>query len=149
MGVVDDVTTYLTAQGLVGGNTGWPVVRRRMTDAPLTVGGAVPDQLVVVAEDGGPAPELSATSGIGDSAIEDPAVLVTVRAAAWDGDGSRTKAAAILSALHGLRNVQLVAAGTKYLRLRAQTPEPIFTGYDETGRPIHTVSVMLMRFVNG
>lgn len=147
MGVVDDVVAYLTAQGLVGGNTGWPVLRRHMTDQPLTVGGAVPDQLVVVAEDGGTAPEMKASFGIGDAAIEDPAVLVTVRGAAWDGDGTYAKAAGILAALHGLRGVQLVASGTTYLRTRAQTPEPIFAGFDDAGRPRHTLSVMFMRFV--
>lgn len=149
MSAVDDVVAYLTTQGLVGGASGWPVVRRRLTDAPLTVGGPVPDQLVVVAEDGGTAPEMSANQGVGDSALEDPAVLVTVRAAAWDGDSSRIKATAILVALHGLLGVQLVPSGQFYLRLRAQTPEPIFAGFDDIGRPRHTVSIMLMRFVTG
>jgi len=147
MSVVTDVVAYLTAQGIVGGSTGWPIQRRRLDDTPTTPGAAVPDQLVVVQEDGGQAPEIHASAGIGDAAIGDPAVLVTVRGKAWDGDGSLAKAVALHTALHGLRNVQLVTNGTTYLRLRAQTPEPVFAGFDDAGRPRHTFSIMLMRFV--
>ena len=102
------------------------------------------DQAVVVAEDGGPSGEIHTASGMGDSAIQDRGVMVMVRAAAWDGDASRTKAAAILAALHGLRNVQLVSGGTLYYRVRAMTPEAVFAGFDDTGRPRHTIAFRLL-----
>ncbi len=142
MSAVDDVFTYLgpsPGQGLAGGATGWALVRRRMGDPPTFA-----DQAVVVAEDGGPTPEIKAASGIGAAAVQDPGVLVTVRAGAWDGDASKVKAAAILAALHGKLNIQLVSGGTTYYRVRAMTPEPIFAGFDETGRPRHTIAFRLL-----
>jgi len=135
---VDDVFTFIGAGGspLAGGNSGWSLVRRKMGDDPIE------DQVVVVAEDGGVLPEIKANSGIGDAAVKDPGVLVTVRAAQWDGDASKAKAAAILAALHGQRNVTL--GSTVYYRVRALTPEPIFAGFDDTGRPRHTVAFRLL-----
>jgi hypothetical protein len=117
-------------------------VRRRMTDA------AVGDRVVVVTEDGGSLPEI-VDVGIGDSAMMDVGVLLMVRAAQWDGDASFVKAAAVLTALHGLRNVTVGGSGTPmYYRVRARTGEPVFAGYDEKGRPLHTVGVMLLRAVD-
>ena len=142
MSAIDDVFTYLgpsPGQGLAGGVTGWALVRRRMGDPPTFT-----DQAVVVAEDGGRSPEIKAASGIGNAAIQDPGVMVMVRAGAWDGDACKAKAAAILAALHGLRNVQLVVAGITYYRVRAMTPEPVFAGFDETGRPRHTIAFRLL-----
>lgn len=142
MSAVDDVFTYLgpsPGQGLAGGATGWALVRRRMGDPPTFT-----DQAVVVAEDGGPSPEIKATSGIGNAAIQDPGVIVMVRAGAWDGDACKAKAAAIFAALHGKLNIQLVSGGTLYYRVRALTPEPIFAGFDDTGRPRHTVAFRLL-----
>jgi len=139
---VDDVFTYVgpsPGQGLAGGVTGWTLARRRMADPPTFT-----DQAVVISEDGGPPAEIKAGSGIGDSAIQDAGVMVTVRAGAWNGDASKNKAAAILAALHGLRNVQLVSGGTTYHRVRALTPEPVFAGFDEGGRPRHTIAFRLL-----
>jgi hypothetical protein len=101
----------------------------------------------MVSEDGGVSPEIRESAGIGDSALEDPGVMVTVRAKAWDGDASRAKADAILSALHGQRNIVLFAGSDTYLRIRAQTPEPIFAGFDDQGRPLHTISFRMLRLV--
>lgn len=137
MPAVDDVFAYLVAQNLVKGSTGWAALRRKMDDA-------VPDRLVVVGEDGGPAPEMPATVGLGSAALADPGVLVSVRAGAWDSDVSRAKGMAILQALHGLRNVELVSGGALYYGIRAQTPEPVFAGYDDRGRPLHTISFRLL-----
>lgn len=139
MGVVDDVTTFLAAQGLVGGATGWQCFRRRMTDQPAT------DQAVVVSEDGGSSLELKTAEGIGDSALADPGVLVSVRARQWDGDASYAKALAIIEALHSRFSQTLVASGTVYFRVRAMTPDPVFTGYDDQGRPIHTIAFRLLK----
>lgn len=136
MSAVNDVFTYLTAQGIAGGSTEWDLKRRRLMDAPAT------DQLVVLTEDGGRAPEIAETEGIGDSALQDVGVHVLVRAEAWDGDASAAKAQEVLDALHGRRDVQLDQ--TTYLRVRALTPEPVFLGFDEQGRPRHTVALRLL-----
>lgn len=136
---VNDLYLFLEAQGLAGGSTGWDLVRRRMMDEP------VDNQVVVLAEDGGVAPEIKETSGLGDTALEDPAVLVTVRANEWDSDASRAKAGDIMAALHGQRNITV--GQTTYLRIVAQTPEPIFAGFDEKGRPLHTISFRMLGLV--
>jgi len=132
MSVVSDVYAYLEAQGLAGGSTGWTLVRRRLMDAPAE------DQLVAVQEDGGLAPESAASAGIGDSAMQDIGVQVMVRAVPWDGDACAAKAQAIFAALHGQRDITL--GSTLYYRVRALTPEPIFLGFDDRGRPRHTIS---------
>jgi len=136
VGAVSDVFTFLEAQGLAGGSTAWDLLRRRQMDAPTS------NQLVVVSEDGGAAPEIAATSGIGDSALQDPAVQVFVRAGPWDGDAAAAKAQAIFDALHGQRNITVGAHA--YLRVRAMTPEPVFLGFDDQGRPGHTISFALL-----
>lgn len=138
MSAVDDVVAYIgpSGQNLAGGTTGWDLIRRKMGDDPIK------DQVVVVAEDGGPLPEIHAVSGIGDAAVKDLGVLITVRAVQWDGDASKAKAAAVLAALHGQRNVTL--GSTVYYRVRAMTPEPVFAGFDDTGRPRHTVAFRLL-----
>lgn len=142
MSVVDDVMVYIVAQNspaIVGGATGWDIFRRRMTDEPSK------DQVVVVSEDGGPEPEIKTSVGIGNAAVSDAGVLVSVRGKQWDGDSSKNKAFEIWTLLHGKRNIQLVApSGTTYYRIRALTPEPIFAGFDDTGRPRHTVGFRLL-----
>lgn len=133
---IDDLYTYIVAQGLAG-NVSWDCGKRRLTDDSR-----VKDQVVVLTEDGGFTSEMSAPSGIGDAALKDPAVLITVRAGKWDGNTGRAKANDIFSDLHGKRNALIGA--TTYLRVRAQTPEPIFAGFDEQGRPLHTISFLMM-----
>jgi len=135
---VDDVFAFIQLFGLAGLQTGWSLFRRRMADKPTSL-----DRAVVVSEDGGPQPEIKEAAGIGDSALRDVGVMVSVRAGAWDSDASKDKAFAILAALHGLMNA-LVGA-TTYNRVRALTPEPIFAGFDDTGRPRHTIAFRLLR----
>lgn len=132
---VDDVFAYLTAQNLF--QSPWQGVKRRMLDSP--------DAVVVIQEDGGSISEQSSSAGIGDSALKNPGVLVTVRGIAWDGNASFAKAQAIRTALHGLRSISLVASGDIYFGISALTPEPIFVGFDGNGRPIHTISFRLLR----
>jgi hypothetical protein len=111
-----------------------------MADAPAE------NQLVVVTEDGGSEPEISVPAspgGIGDSALHDIGVLVTVRAGPWDGDASAVKAQEIFDALHGQRSITL--GSMPYMRVRARTPEPIFAGFDDNGKPRHTIAFMLLR----
>jgi len=134
---VDDVFAFIQLYGMAGLQTGWGLVKRRQADKPLVL-----DRLVVVTEDGGPGAEIERPFGIGDSARRDVGVIVTVRAAAWDSPATKAKAMAIMAALHGLMNA--VVGATLYNRVRAMTPEPIFTGFDDTGRPRHTVAFRLM-----
>lgn len=131
---VDDVYTHLLDEGLAGGISGWDLYRRRLSDDG--------DRVVVVSEDGGPLVEVATASGIGDGALTDKAVLVTVRADAWDSDAAKAKADAIFAALHGVLHSTIGA--TAYLRVRAQTPEPIFAGFDEQHRPLFTTSFLLL-----
>ncbi len=139
MGVVTDVFTYLEAQGVAGGSTEWALLRRRVMDQEVT------DQLVVVTEDGGGAPEIAESPGIGDSALKDLGVQVLVRGNPWDGDSSLTKAVEVFDTLHGL--LDTLVGATTYLRVKAQTGEPVFVGFDERGRPQHTLSFLLLASV--
>ena len=139
MSVVSDLYTYLEAEGIAGGSTGWDLMRRRETDTPAS------DQLVVLSEDGGPEPEIAEASGIGDSALKDIGVQAMVRAGAWDGDASATKAQAIVTALHGER--EITVGLTTYMRVRARTAEPVFVGFDALGRPRHTVAFLFLELV--
>lgn len=136
MSVVDDLDSFLETQGIAGGSTTWTLLRRRVTDEPAE------DQLVVLTEDGGLSPEISEDEGIGDSALADMGVLVTVRAGAWDGDASFDKAMEIFTALHGQLDVLL--GSNTYMRVRARTAEPVFIGFDDQGRPRHTIAFLLL-----
>lgn len=138
MGAVADVQTYLEDQSLIGSGTGWDSVRRFMHDQQ--------DQIVVLSEDGGPAPEFPASSGLGSAAVSDVGVHLMIRGARRDGDASQSKAQAILDQLHGL--VDQTISGTRYIRIRAMTPEPVFAGWDENERPTHTIAFRLMRDEN-
>lgn len=137
MGVVQDFYDFLEDQGVGNGATGWRLVRRRRHDEY--------DQLIVLEEDGGPPPQMAAARGLGESALMDPAVQITVRAAPWDGDASEAKAQEIWDLLHGLRCT--VIGSTEYMRVVARTSGVIFAGYDERGRPLHTCSYRAMRTV--
>ena len=132
MSVVNDVHAYLA--NAIGGE----IFRRREADLP-----EMGDAITVIYEDGGAPPEMPAAAGIGDSALGEVGVLITCRAGPWDGDASRTRAQACLDALHGLKAVTL--GNTYYLGVRALTTEPVFAGFDATGRPRHTVAFRLLR----
>lgn len=130
MGFVSDVQSYLEAEGIIGGATGWASLRRRVLDDV--------DKIVVFTEDGGSEPEQPAAEGMGDNATVDPSVQVYVRGGPWDGDSGVAKAAAIFDALHGQRDATI--GSSKYIRVQARTSEPIFLGFDERGRPELTIS---------
>lgn len=135
---VSDVYAYLVAQGIAPSST-WDMFTRRLVDQPAK------DQLIVIQEDGGFSPEQPASSGLGDSALAWPGVMVTVRAGAWDADSSFAKAEAIRALLHGKRDLQLSTGGTRYFGISAMTPEPVFAGFDDIGRPMHTISFRLLK----
>lgn len=131
MGIVADFQQYLKDAGIVDGSTDWPSVRRRVHDNS--------DQLVILTEDGGFEPETPAPAGtLGDSAQKEPAVQVRVRAEPWDGDAAHAKAQEVWDALHGQMRVEI--NGNFYARIKAQTPQPIFIGYDDQNRPEFTIS---------
>lgn len=134
MSAVDDVQSRLQAQGLVDGGD-WTSTRRRMHDNA--------EKVVVISEDGGPTPEFPASQGLGSAAEEDVGVQIMVRGEPWDGDQSEARAEAIREDLHGLKGVSL--NGTAYRRVRAMTGEPVFAGFDDQGRPTHTVAFRLLR----
>ena len=136
MSAVDDVYAYLIDQGIAGGSTAWSLARRRLMDAPAE------DQIVVLMEDGGTAPEIPTDEGLGDSALQDAGVHATVRAGAWDSDASVAKAIEIYDALHGLLDTEV--GSTTYMRVRARTAEPVFLDFDDKGRPRHTVAFLLL-----
>jgi hypothetical protein len=89
---------------------------------------------------------MSAVLGVGDSALEDVGIHITVRGDASNSDDSFARANTILRGLHGLRNVEI---GTRtYLAIRAMTPEPVFLGFDETARPRHSIAFRMLRLVD-
>lgn len=137
---VENVASFLEAEGLAGGSTEWILMRRRIMDTPKT------NQLVVVSEDGGPPSEIPAAEGIGDSAMRDSGVIVTVRADPWDGDSSSGKAEEIRDALHGL--IAADVGEQMYHRVRAMTSEPVFAGFDDKNRPLHTIAFRLLSSIN-
>ncbi len=130
---VQDVYDHLRTEEIVDGSTGWQASRRRVHDEQ--------DRIVVITEDGGGAADLPVAEGLGEVAFTDPAVQVLVRAEAWDSDVAKLKAQEIYDDLHGKRG-ELVGS-TTYLRVRAQTSEPLFVGFDETNRPFFTTSFLM------
>jgi hypothetical protein len=139
MGAVLDAQAYLEAEGIIGGSTGWTSLRRRIHDGDGRL-----NKIVAIGEDGGDAAEVKASAGIGDAAIGKPAVLITVRAEEYDGDASSTKAAEIFTALNGLSGT---IGSNDYLVVHARTSEPVFVGYDERERPLHTISFVFMKLL--
>jgi hypothetical protein len=136
MSVVEDFQAYLEDASLIGGQTGWQSVRRRMLDDV--------DRIVCLTEDGGPEPETPAPEGsMGDAALSEPAFQVRVRADRHDSDMAFNMARQINDLLHGLLREQV--NGTWYQRVKAQTTEPVFIGFDERGRPEFTQSFRAVR----
>ena len=137
MGVVADVRTFLVEEGIVDGATDWLSAPRRIHDGS--------DQLVVLTEDGGMRPMVPAPTGtMGGGALKIPAIHITVRAKPWDGDSSMAKAQEIYDALVGKAGT---IGSTHYLVVSAQTADPIFVGFDDKGRPRHTIAFNMMTSV--
>jgi hypothetical protein len=135
MSLVADVQSYLAALDIIDGSSEWPSVRRHAHDDTA--------RLVVLTEDGGGEPETPSPTGIGDSAMMEPAVQVLVRGDPQDSDAAEAKAAEIFVALHGL--LQTEVGTMTYARIKAQTPGPLFIGFDESGRPEFTISFRAVR----
>ena len=137
MSAANDVQTYLAAQNVIDGATGWVSALRRVHDEVTP--------LVVISEDGGRSPDLPAASGVGEAAARDLGVQVRVLGPKWDGDAAMAKAQEVFDALHGL--LSTVLGLQLYLRVRALA-EPTFIGFDETGRPDIVASYRLYRTIN-
>ena len=136
MGAVADLQDLLQSESLVDGATGWVSKRRRETDED--------EDQVILTEDGGGGPEMPADQGIGDEAQGDPAVQVRARGStAWNADATAATVQEIIDAIHG--KLAVTVNGTRYHRIRAQTQEPVFAGYDDDGRPSHTASFLMLR----
>lgn len=124
-----DVQAYLIAQGHVDGSTGWPSTRGALHDES--------DQMVQIATDIGPPPELPASEGLGSAALTHPAALVTVRGKAYKRDAAQAKAAEIHDALNGLLGATL--GSTEYLNVRAAGSQ-FAQVFDDKARPRFSMS---------
>lgn len=104
-----DVQTYLGAQQIIDGQTGWP----------STIGGShdESDRLVVLNPDAGPDPEVPASEGLGSAALEWSVVHIRVRSGLDGRDEAKTKALAIRTALHGLQGTDV--GDTTVMTMRA------------------------------
>lgn len=125
MGMVDDVFTHIenASPAITGSGTGWYLSKRAVTDDHG-------DRIVIVTEIPGRAPETPAPAGtLGDSAFVFPSVQVRVRGRPWKADEARAKIQEIYDILHGV--LREAVGTTIYSRVKANSSEPIFIGYDE------------------
>lgn len=128
--LVNDLQTYLQAQGLVDGDTEWVSTRHQPHDGQ--------DRLVTIAADGGPSPEVGASQGLGSAAARTPGVQVRCRAEAGNGDAAETKAREILDQLAGRTGVTMDE--TYYWGIEAVTSDPLPVGADDNNRPEFSIS---------
>jgi hypothetical protein len=82
---------------------------------------------------------------MGDSALMEPAIQVRVRSGPGQSDAARAKMQEIIDVLHGVLSQTI--GSTHYLRIKAQTSEPAFIGFDVRGRPEFTMSFRALRAV--
>jgi hypothetical protein len=122
--VVSDLFAFLVAspQDIEAG--GWKLVRRGMHDGNA-------HQMIVLTEDGGPAPEIAAADGIGASAWGFSNVQVRVRGNPWDGDSARAKLAEVFDLLDSRPG--LIMNDQRYDMIQATTTEPA-AFMDDKGR---------------
>jgi hypothetical protein len=132
---VRDLQAYLMAEGLIDGSSGWPSSRSGAHDDS--------ERLVVFAPDGGSSPEIPAVSGIGDTAMQDPAVHVTVRGAVGERDEAEEAMEALRFAAHGKTSTSM--GSILYFRVAARS-EPVMY-FDDRNRPNFTVSFRMMSLV--
>ena len=108
--LTDEIKTRLTAEGLVA--TGYTVLRGKMP--------ATPDKVIVLREGGGAGLERF----MGSASIEQPALQVLVRGAAFDYDGPRQVIERIYQAAQGWG--AFAVSGVRYLGLTAlQAPNKL------------------------
>lgn len=122
MPLLDEIGDYLTAQGAVGGSSGWALMK---ADMPAT-----PDKVVSLFETGG-------ARGEPRYPLTRERFQVRVRgaerhAATGAYSAARAKIAAIRALLHGASKLVL---GSTWYNLILELGAPIPIGYDENGRP--------------
>ena len=145
--MVKDVADFIEAEGLAGPGTDWQISHRRLFEGE--------DRMVVVTEDGGLEPEIKTERGIGSGALEEPVVQIRVRGRPWHSDEAAAKLNEIKAALHS--QLHTTIGSGYYLRVKAQTAEPVFIGFDigsgsdqgRKGRPEFTMSFRCLRRVAG
>jgi len=125
MALLDDIGDFLTAQGVVGGATGWTLRLSHLTPTP--------DKVVVVYETPGLAPDQ--TVGLG---AEFPGIQVRARASALDYESLRSK-------LQDIYNVLNNATISGYVYCYAQQSGPLPMGLDENERPGMVWNYQLMK----
>lgn len=124
--LLDEIGTYLTNQGVVGGATGWTLAKAYMPPSP--------DQVVALFETGGFAPELPVD-------LDRPTFQVRVRGTKMDYPGARAKIDQVVTELH---KFQGTLSGVYYVMIAAmQSPMPL--GYDENERPELAVNFRALR----
>lgn len=122
--VLDEMTTYLAAQGV--GTVGTDLFAGLLPDTP--------DACVALLETGGmPAAHTVGGGGAGSAVFERPSIQVICRGAKHDYAAARAKAGTAFTKLDGLANTTL--SGTRYLSIFAAQP-PFLIGRDENERPL-------------
>ena len=136
MTLCSEISAYFVSNsiGIAGtGATGsWNIYYDR-GDLPTN-----PDQVILITETGGMAPEL-----LHDGNYDiNPSMQVRVRAKPKDYATGIGKAEAILTLLHGKANVTI--GSTSYKLIRAQS-SPLYLGNDERGRHEWTVNFLIQK----
>ncbi len=126
--ILDDIASHIIANStLTLGGTSGTLALTRMLDSQ-------PDQVTVLYETGGAAPEHSFSTGDGSEAVyEKPSIQALTRSGSYQG--ARRQAETVYTVLDG---AQGTIGGTRYLSISA-LQSPFSIGTDEQGR--HLVSV--------
>lgn len=131
MPVLDELATYLVAQGAV---TAAETFRGVLPDTP--------DVAVALIETGGDATEHTMTGGAGSAKVEHPTVQVIARGAARDYETPRTKAKSVFDKLDGLSNTDLSAV--RYFSIFA-IQSPFLIARDENERVLIGFNVAIAK----
>lgn len=123
MALLDDLATALDAAAVTGGVTGWTATKAYMPNDP--------DKIVHVTETGGAASEQ------GETGYDHPSFQVLVRSSAFDYQGARTKADAVITALNNTQT------GSTVFMFHRHAPLPI--GYDQNDRPLISINFDAMK----
>lgn len=130
--LLDDIASFLTSSGLVGGATGWTVAKGGTDPSP--------DKIITLGETGGPEPELS-PSGSTETTYDEPTFQVRGRGEAFGYEALRAKMGAIYVALHG----SVLGKSTDYVLVRAVQSGPLSLGLDSNDRPMLTWNFSALR----
>lgn len=124
MGMAGDIGTWLAAEGLVGGSTGWRFSEQYRNEAQ--------HRLVVAAQFAGFAPDHR-------TSLERPGLQVSVRAGEFETDVAEAKVNEIFRALIDQTNWPATIGGTSYRAIKAQQ-SPFLLEFDGNRRPVWVVN---------